>query len=184
MAMEWRVTLSEGLERGDAGAFAAIFDQYHQRMCRYLDSLVADGDLAEDLAQQTFVKAYRALARGDRPQNLSAWLYAIATRTALSALRRRRLIAWLPLAAGDAVRRTAPREEEGRLGERELLAQALAHLSKADAASLLLRFQQGLSYEELAEALGTSPAAARMRLSRARAAFREACLQLEREVSR
>jgi len=82
------------------------------------------------------------------------------------------------------VQRTAPREEEGRLGERELLAQALAHLSKADAASLLLRFQQGLSYEELAEALGTSPAAARMRLSRARAAFREAYLQLEREVSR
>jgi len=184
MAMEWCVTLAERLKRGDTGAFAAIFDQYHLRICRYLDSLVADGDLAEDLAQQTFVKAYKALTEGSVPENLGAWLYTIATRTALSALRRRRLIAWLPLGLGEAAQRGLPGEQEARLGEREVLAQALARLSKTDAACLLLRFQQGLSYEELAQVLGTSTAAARMRLSRARAAFREAYLQLEREVSR
>ncbi len=182
--MECSVTLSERVRRGDMIAFGAIFDEYHQRICRYLCSLVSDGDLAEDLAQQTFVKAYQALAGGVLPESLSAWLYAIATRTALSALRRRRLIAWLPLSMGDAARHSLAREQEARLGEHEHVAQALARLPKGDAACLLLRFQQGLSYEELADVLGISAAAARMRLSRARAAFREAYLQLDQEVSR
>jgi len=182
--MECWMTLSERLRRGDVGAFAAIYDEYHQRICRYLYSLVRDGGLAEDLAQQTFVKAYKALAGGEPPENLNAWLYTIATRTALSALRRRRLIAWLPLSLGDVARSSLAREQEIRLGEREHVAQALVRLSKADAACLLLRFQQGLSYEELAGVLGSSVPAARMRLSRTRAAFREAYLQIGQEASR
>lgn len=182
--MECCVSLLERLRRGDADAFAAVFDAYHLPICRYLCSLVSDADLAEDLAQQTFIKAYRALGEGPAPENLKAWLYAIATRTALSALRRRRLIAWLPLGRGEAARKGIQREQEVLVGAREVLAQALAQLSKAASACLLLRFQQGLSYEELAEALGTSVVAARMRLSRARAAFREAYLQLEEEASR
>ncbi len=182
--MECCVTLLDRVRRGDVDAFAAVFDEYHVRLCRYLCSLVGDGDLAEDLAQQTFVKAYKALVAGTAPESLGAWLYAIATRTAISALRRRRLIAWLPLGMSNAARQGAAREHEARLGERELLGQVLARLPKADAACLLLRFQQGLSYEELAAVLGTSVPAARMRTSRARAAFREAYLRLEREASR
>jgi RNA polymerase sigma-70 factor (ECF subfamily) len=182
--MECCVSPSERVRHGDLDAFAQVFDEYHLRILRYLCSLVGDGDLAEDLAQQTFVKAYRALAEGSPPENLAAWLYTIATRTGLSALRRRKLIAWLPLQMGDAARRSLTREPEARLGEQELVAQALAQLSKSNAACLLLRFQQGLSYEELAEVLGISVPAARMRTSRARAAFREAYLQLEQEASR
>ena len=95
--MGYSLSRLEKVRRGDVEAFADIFEEYHLRICRYLCSLVNDGDLAEDLAQQTFVKAYKALVKGSPPGNLNAWLYTIATNTALSALRRRRLIAWLPI---------------------------------------------------------------------------------------
>jgi RNA polymerase sigma-70 factor (ECF subfamily) len=179
--MNCYVPLLEKVRHGDVEAFEAIFDEYHLRICRYLCSLVGDLDLAEDLAQQTFVKAYRALTRASPPDNLKAWLYTIATNTAISALRRRRLIQWLPLGANAAAK--AP-GHEARLGERQILQQALDRLPRGDAACLLLRFQHGLSYAELADILGSSIPAARMRLCRARAAFREIYLQLDQEVSR
>lgn len=177
-------TLYEGVRRPGREAFAAIFDEYHLGVCRYLCSLVDDAALAEDLAQQAFVKAYRALTAGRAPENVRAWLFTIATRTALSALRRRRVVAWLPLAPHRAAPGAGGREEEGRLANRELLHQALRALPEPDAACLLLRFQQGLSYDELARVLHTTVPAAKMRLSRARAAFREAYLQLSQEVNR
>jgi RNA polymerase sigma-70 factor (ECF subfamily) len=184
--MECSLPLPERVKRGDVKAFAPIFDQYHSRIYRYLRRLVGDPELAEDLAQQTFVKAYKALsAQGSEPENLRAWLYTIATNTALSALRRRRLIAWLPLHPDRQPAPTASgREQEARIGERELLAQALGRLPKKDAACLLLHFQQGLTCAELSEILGVSLSAAKMRLYRARAAFCEAYLHLSQEVNR
>lgn len=163
--------------------FATIFEQYRSRIYRYLCHLVHDAELAEDLAQETFLKAYRALSQKSRPENMSAWLYAIASNTAFSALRRRKLIAWLPFHGNAEVARKAARSShEARLGERELVAQALAKLPERDAACLLLHFEQGLSCAEVAEVLGMSPTAAKTRLYRARAAFCRAYQGLSREV--
>ncbi|MDI7277475.1 MAG: sigma-70 family RNA polymerase sigma factor [Anaerolineae bacterium] len=182
--MRYQTTLLERVRHGDVASFEAIFEEYHQRICRYLCSLVGDLDLAEDLAQQTFLKAYRALGRGSPPENLKAWLYAIATNTALSALRRRKLMQRLSFyPQAERIRSPGP-DQETRLGQQELLRQTLETLPPADSACLLLRLQQGLSYGELAEIMGTSIPAARMRLSRARAAFREAYLQLSGEEKR
>ncbi len=181
--IEHDLSLPERVKHGDVKAFAAIFEQYHLSIYRYLRRLVGDADLAEDLAQQTFVKAFRALTQNPPPDNLHAWLYAIATNTALSALRRRRLIAWLPFQTSpEEMHPAAGPDQETLLGERELLAQALDRLPKRDAACLLLHFQQGLSCAELAAVLDVSLSAAKMRLYRARAAFCEAYLQLKQEV--
>jgi len=182
MAMQCSLALAERVRNGDVDAFATIFDEYHQRICRYLCSLVRDPDLAEDLAQQTFVRAYRALSRAAPPQNLNAWLYAIATNSALSALRRQRLRAWLPFGLGGEP--AAAEDHEKLWGEQELVGQAFSKLREDQVACLLLRFQHGLSYAELADALGTSLAATKMRLSRARAVFREVYLQLSEEAKR
>ncbi len=183
MVTQCGVSLAERLKHGDVKAFAAIFECYHLSIYRYLCRLVGDDDLAEDLAQQTFLKAHQALSKDPPPDNLGAWLHAIATNTAFSALRRRKLIAWLPLHPDSAVGQAAPgREQETRLGERELLAQALGKLPKDDAACLLLHFQQGLSCAEVADVLGVSLSAAKMRLYRARAAFVEAYRSLSQEV--
>ncbi len=163
--------------------FGQIFAQYRSRIYRYLCHLVHDADLAEDLVQETFLKAYRALSQKSRPENMSAWLYAIATNTAFSALRRRKLIAWLPFHGNAEAARIAARPGyEARLGERELVAQALARLPERDAACLLLHFEQGLSCAEVAEVLGMSLQAAKSRLYRARAAFCRTYQSLSREV--
>ncbi len=177
--MEYCLSRLESVRRSNVDTFDTLFDQFNRPICRYLCSLVSDADMAEDLAQQTFLKAYQALSRGAPPENPKAWLYAIATNTALSALRRRRLVQWLPFHAATA---KAPGPgPEARLGQKDLMARALGRLSKSDVACLLLRFQHGLSYAELADVLSTSIPAARMRISRARAAFREIYLQLDSE---
>ena len=113
------------------------------------------------------------LPRTGEGLNLQAWLFTIATNTALSALRRRRRIAWLPLLD----RYPAPARRlrlGGAVGDRELLQAALDRLPREQAALLLLRLHYGLSYEELAPLFGGSVGAVKTRLSRARRAFREA----------
>lgn len=166
-----------------AQSFVTIFEEYSGKIYRYLCSLVRDPGLAEDLAQDTFVKAYKALARGDQPANLNAWLYAIATNTALSALRRRRLVAWLPFVRANGEEWLDPAEgHEVTTGRRDLISRSLRDLPRNEAACLILRFEHGLTYDELASVLECSVPAAKMRLSRARAAFREAYLRHGEEV--
>src|SRR5215210_3806850 len=84
-------------QAGDEAAFEAIFEAYYPRIVSYCYRLVGEQESAQDLAQDTFVKAYYALPRTGAGLNLQAWLFTIATNTALSALRARRRRAWLPL---------------------------------------------------------------------------------------
>ncbi|HOR01162.1 MAG TPA: RNA polymerase sigma factor [Anaerolineae bacterium] len=181
LTASYRSQALESARCSPVDGLALIFEQYHAGIYRYLCRLVSDADLAEDLAQQTFLKAHQALAAGRPPDNMHAWLYTIATNTAFSALRRRRLIAWLPL-IDEAARRASTLGPEARLGERELVAQALAQLPRRDAACLLLHFHEGLSCAEVAQVLGLSLAACKSRLYRARSAFCEAYLRLGGEV--
>jgi RNA polymerase sigma-70 factor, ECF subfamily len=79
--------------------FEDIFTRFQTPLCNFVFRLVGNREQAYDLTQDVFVKAYRALAGGTTIQAgaLSSWLYRIASNTATDALRRRRLIAWLPL---------------------------------------------------------------------------------------
>jgi len=185
MAMGWEAPQADAAKQVGNDAFAGLFAASRARVCRYVRSLVRDDALAEDLAQDVFLKAYRALRQGPPPDNLNAWLYAIATNTALSALRRRKLIAWLPLhGSAEAEERPAAPDLATLAGDRELIAQTLRRLPKQDAACLLLRFQEHLSYAELASALGVSLSAAKSRVCRARATFCETYLELSQEARR
>jgi RNA polymerase sigma-70 factor, ECF subfamily len=79
--------------------FEDIFTRFQTPLCNFVFRLVGNREQAYDLTQDVFVKAYRALSSGTTIQAgaLSSWLYRIASNTATDALRRRRLIAWLPL---------------------------------------------------------------------------------------
>ena len=79
--------------------FEDIFTRFQTPITNFIYRLVGNREQAFDLAQDVFVKAYRALAGGATIQAgaLSSWLYRIASNTATDALRRRRLISWLPL---------------------------------------------------------------------------------------
>lgn len=79
--------------------FENIFQRYQGPITNYIYHLIGNREQAYDLAQDVFVKAYRALLGGTQvqPGALSAWLYRIASNTTTDTLRRRRLISWLPM---------------------------------------------------------------------------------------
>ena len=153
---------------GDQAAFAQLFEHFHAPILNYLNRMVNDRALAEDLTQDTFIKAYRALPKTRDDLSFKAWLYRIATNTAISHLRRGRIVKWLPIlgdreAGDEALDRSVTRQTD--------ISRALDELPKHYAAVLLLRHYQGLSLAETAQALDITENAAKLRLFRARKAF-------------
>jgi RNA polymerase sigma-70 factor (ECF subfamily) len=98
----WAAALTAAEEAGPAVGledFEDIFSRFQTPLTNFVYRLVGNREQAYDLTQDVFVKAYRALSTGTTIQAaaLSSWLYRIASNTATDALRRRRLISWLPL---------------------------------------------------------------------------------------
>ncbi len=93
------VTQPEPTGQVDVADFEAIFLRYQVPITNFIYHLIGNREQAYDLAQDVFVKAYKALLGGTvvQPGALSAWLYRIAANTTTDTLRRRRLISWLPL---------------------------------------------------------------------------------------
>jgi len=168
------VTLARA-QRGDESAWRALVERYQRPVFALLSRMlspVARRDLVEDLAQDTFLRAFRALASFDRAASgrLSSWLLTIATRLALDELRRRRV----PAEALQPVhfQAAAPAGPDRRLLAG--LTRAVEALSPDHRAVILLREVHGLDYEEIAAALAISVGTVRSRLSRARAELRTA----------
>lgn len=152
----------------------SLFARHHAEIHAYLSRMLRDPELAADLTQDAFVRAYRAHADLDDPAKARAWLYQIAHRVALDEIRRRKIIRFVPW-SGES-RGSVPSAErialEGRLsGELE---RALARIPERQRSALLLAEVQDLSGLELAAAMGTSHVAARALLTRARESLRRA----------
>lgn len=162
--------LIERAQRGDRDAFAALVDRYQQRVGGYLFHLLGDRDLALDLTQDTFVRAYTALGATRPGLLLRPWLFRIATNLAYDVLRRRRRIAWVPLSAAES----RDLHEGSSVEERELVGLALRRLRPEDQVVLVLCGIEDQSYAEVAATLDTTPDAVRKRLSRAKDHFRAA----------
>ena len=157
--------VGEGSER----AFAVLYARYHQSLYRYCRSIVRDDSDAQDALQSTLASAFAALRRGQRDAPLRPWLYRIAHNEAVSLLRRRRPTMEL----SDACEGAAQSVEE-RAGERErlrLLVTDLGGLPERQRSALVMRELSGLSHEEIALALGTSPGAAKQAIFEARQAL-------------
>ncbi len=155
-------------------SFERIYDDYKTPIYNYIYHLVGNREQADDLTQDTFLKAFKALPKMDGSLKLSAWLYRIATNTAYDALRRRKLIAWLPWQDLDHepadVESADPQET---IGTSELVHAALKRMPKHYRAALLLYTQEGYSYAEIAKTLNIAESGVKMYLSRARHSFRE-----------
>lgn len=154
---------------GDPVAFERLYEQYHAPILNYLHRMVGDRTLAEDLAQDAFEKAYRGLPATRPDLAFKAWLYRIATNTAISHGRRKRIIQWIPFSPYNDP--ASDEEVEGTVGRRYDVQKTLAKLPPHYAAVLLLRHYQGLSLAETASSLDITEAACKLRLFRARKAF-------------
>ncbi|MCO5226412.1 MAG: RNA polymerase sigma factor [Thermomicrobiales bacterium] len=160
--------LIERAREGDADAFGVLFEHYHAPILNYLNRMVGDRALAEDLTQDTFIKAYKSLPKTSPDLAFKAWLYRIATNTAISHLRRGKIVRWLPFVGEHETRAERIDSQVTRTSD---ISAALDRLPKHYASILLLRHYQGLSLAETAQALDITENAAKLRLFRARKAF-------------
>lgn len=163
-------------QEGARGFIEDLFARHHDEIYRFVARMVHDPELAADLTQDAFVKAFRAQhTLHDRTQ-ARAWLYQIARRVALDELRHRRVIRLVPW-VGESTG-AAPSAEHAFMetcGSSELK-RALDRIPERQRTALLLNELQDLSGIELAAALGVSHVAARAVLSRARKHLREALI--------
>lgn len=148
---------------------------YQSAILNYIWRMVGDPEVAEDLTQDSFLKAWRALNRlelgEDAEARRRAWLYRIAHNTAADHLRRKARLRWISLEAMWGIGEGDPTHE---VEVREPLVRTLDVLSDDHRQVLLLFEQHGLSSEEVASVLGISDTAARKRRQRARNAFQTA----------
>jgi RNA polymerase sigma-70 factor (ECF subfamily) len=159
------------MTRDDHAYFESLFATFQQPILSYLYRLLDDGARAEEVCQEVFARAYHARRSMDRVENVRAWLYRIATNAARDQLRRRRLLAWLPLFDEDPAL-TVDGPEASSL-ETYAVQNALRQLGPDFRIPLVLYSCQELSTQEIAEVLGISRDAVKQRLVRARLRFKE-----------
>src|SRR5439155_25842152 len=161
--------LLEGTLAGDEDAFAELVARYRNQITSYIYRMTSDYDGAVDLAQETFVRLYRAAGRYQTTHAFSTYLYRIATNLAISELRKRKRRGLVSLTGmrnpgdgGEAVDFNPADErplQDVNLVEterREAISGAISTLPEKYRAPLVLRDVQGKSYDEIAAILATS----------------------------
>jgi RNA polymerase sigma-70 factor (ECF subfamily) len=133
-----------------------LFAEYQDELVRYLTRLTGDPELAQDAAQESFLRMLRnPPSRQDNPR---AWLYAVATNVVRDDRRKRATAAKLSLTAGTATMADSPPDPQARLEQIELcrtVRQMLAKLSDTERTILLMR-GEGFKHSEIAQAVGTT----------------------------
>ena len=159
----------------EAGTFVeTLFGKHHGEIYAYLLRMLREPELAADLTQDAFIKAYKNYDTLEKPENARAWLYQIAHRVALDEIRRRKIIRFFPW-TGES-HGSAPSAERlvmdaNLSGDMQ---RALARIPERQRAALLLAELHDLTGVELAAALDVSHVAARALLTRARESLRQA----------
>jgi RNA polymerase sigma-70 factor (ECF subfamily) len=178
--------LVERTVAGDQRAFGLLVVKYQRRIERLIGRMVRDQDLVEDIAQETFIRAYRALAQFRGESQFYTWLYRIAVNTAKKALVDLKRD---PLVSESALRSYGDDEDETSAMENELTSaetpetvlaakeiaatvnSAMEALPEELRQAVTLREIEGLSYEEIAEVMDCPIGTVRSRIFRAREAI-------------
>jgi RNA polymerase sigma-70 factor (ECF subfamily) len=177
--------LVERAKRGDVGAFEMLVVKYQRRIERLISRMVRDADLVQDIAQEAFIRAYRALPQFRGESAFYTWLYRIAVNTAKKTLVERKRD---PVVLESALVSTDEGEEPSRaenelsdgetpeavLASKEIAATvnaAIDALSEDLRQAIVLREIEGLSYEEIADVMNCPIGTVRSRIFRAREAI-------------
>lgn len=173
---EWEEALVRRCQAGDHGAFADLFASYHEDVCRFAFQVVRDAGLAQDAAQEAFIKVYRAIGNFGFRSSFRSWLYRVAVNEGINLLRRgcRREEPTLP-PRGPLPRAVPflPPEEAALAAEaRWTLQGALARLDPHHRQALVLKYYRDLSDAEIARVLRCPVGTVKSRLHRARELLR------------
>lgn len=154
-------------QAGDRDAFARLVERYWDRLYRWLCHMTRDGHAAEDLAQETFLKAFAALDRFRAGSNFSAWLFRIAHNNFVNQRRSMRHNRQ-PLSNEWPESEAGPEEEALSREALQHLADAVNKLPTDFRAALMLRAEADLSFKEIADVLEITEQTARWRVFKAR----------------
>ncbi len=164
-------------QHGDNDAFARLVEAYQTPVYNLCYRMLGEAEVAEDAAQETFLKAFQHLSRYDNNRSFATWVLSIAAHDCIDRLRRRRFIAFslddnreeddaeTEWPDGNAI---DPENEAIRREEQRLIHRSLQSLEPADRAAIILRYWHQASEVEIAEALSLSTPAVKSRLYRAR----------------
>jgi RNA polymerase sigma-70 factor (ECF subfamily) len=172
---------------GDREAFGLLVDAHGERLIGAIAAMTGDREVAADLSQEALVRAYTGLTAFRRGSAFYTWLYAIALNLVRSEYRRRAGPKGRPPASLDAPRGDGddgggfepeapgpgPAEDAERRDEARRVREALAEIDPEFRECVVLRDLEGLSYEEIGDALGVPAGTVRSRIHRGRAALRE-----------
>jgi RNA polymerase sigma-70 factor (ECF subfamily) len=163
--MELQITTL--MEDGDhREALRLMAERYSGPIKRFCASMVGSLSEAEELMQETFIDAWKAMPRYRAESNVHAWLFGIARRVCIRHLRKRdRRAGLLQRWFGSGATPATAEETAVDLDERALLRQGLAELTPELRQAVLLRYQVGMDGSEMAQAIGVQPATARKRVS-------------------
>ena len=151
---------------------ARLYADYAPAIVRHLERLTHDHETAEDLAQETFIKALREPGQLASVKNARAWLFRVATHTAYDEFRRQRRRQTTPLTDVHANTLLAE-HSESTFAEAEPIQAALARLPEHYRVPLLLQGYAGYPLGDIAETLGWKEGTVKSRLHRARAQFQQ-----------
>lgn len=154
-------------QRGERQAFAQLVERYWDRLYRWLFHLTRDRHSAEDLVQESFLKAFRGLKQFQAGSNFKAWLFRIA-HNSFANHRRANARARQPLPQNVPARGEGPVEQVVSREALQLLAKAVNKLPADFRAAFLLRAEEDLSFREIASVLGLTEETARWRVFKAR----------------
>ncbi|HKO37872.1 MAG TPA: RNA polymerase sigma factor, partial [Solirubrobacterales bacterium] len=158
---------------GNPGAFETIVDRYQGRLLGFCRQMLGSTEDAEDVLQEVFVNAYKAMLADEREINLRPWLYRIARNRCLNYLRKPKADAQETM---DMVPEVDAASTAERVHNREEFRQILSDVNKlpeTQRAALLLREMDALSYEEIAAAMDTTVPSVKSLLVRARISLTE-----------
>lgn len=153
---------------GEAEAFGEIVEAYQAPVFNLCYRMLSDWHLAEEAAQETFLRAFRRLDRFDARRPVRTWLLSIAAHHCIDSLRRRTVVRFEPLGDMEVPASGNPESSVVRHEMERDVARLLARLPATERAIVTLRYWYDLSIEEISEAVGLSAPSARTRLHRAR----------------
>jgi len=170
---------------GDPRAIRILYDRFSPRVYAVVRRIAGDDDLAQDYAQEAWIRAIRALPtfRGDA--RFSTWLHRIAVNSALQALRKveARRKRETPVADGAAPPDIPQNPATGDVFLQQRLAWALDRLPEGMRRVLILHDVEGYTHEEIGDVLGVTSGTSKSQLSKARAKMRELLAGLDGEVN-
>lgn len=159
---------------GNQGAFDIIVDRYQARLLGFCRQMVGSTEDAEDVLQEVFVNAHKAILADNREINLRPWLYRIARNRSLNHLRKPKAVAQESMDLVPITEAASTAEKVHNREEFRQLLQDVTKLPETQRAALLLREIDELSYEEIAEAMDTTVPSVKSLLVRARISLAEA----------